>query len=188
MMLNLWTNLSWICPSLDSLSYKTDVSRLFNPLLIGSCYLLLQALYGTKAILWGQLSHQGKPPEATRKMGKASQAGAGGGMWDEAVLEQQSVVEAKLELIPSRCILLWECFSNWPANHLLQNVQGLVGGGDGRGWSKCRSLGTAPDLLSQTLKFKQPPLESQRSQWLGLATRRLIHFGTEMRILEILIY
>lgn len=129
MMLNLWTNLSWICPSSDSLSYKIDVSRLFKPLLIGSCHLLLQALYGTKAMLWGHLSHKGKPPEATLKMGKASQAGAGGRMWDEVVLEQNSVVEAKLEHIPSWCFLLWECFSNWPANHLLQNVQGLVGGG-----------------------------------------------------------
>lgn len=72
------------------------------------------------------------------------------------------------------------------ANYLFQNHLGRR-----CGLSKCRFLGPTPDLLNQTLHFKQAPMEGLffTEVWEPLFSDQETHtiFGTEMRILEILI-
>lgn len=53
------------------------------------------------------------------------------------------------------CFLLYEYFSKWSATPLLQNHLERD-----HGLSKCRFLSFTPDLLKQTLNFRQAPLES----------------------------
>lgn len=52
-------------------------------------------------------------------------------------------------------LLLYEYFSKWSATPLLENYLERD-----HGLSKCRFLRFIPDLLKQTLNFRQAPLES----------------------------
>lgn len=143
MMLNLWTNLS-----LDLSSPWTHCpinrcgSRLFNPLLIGSCYLLLQALYGTKAILMGSAEPSGKASWSHWRWAKLAKQGRG---WDvdAAVLEQQSGGGSKLNSFRQGAFCYESVSQTDQLTTCFRMSRGWWGGEMGVDDQKCRSLGTA---------------------------------------------